>query len=105
MMGQVLANLLKNAVEAVCDMPDGRVELSAYCNESDTVVMTVSDNGPHIPDEVANEIFVPFFTTKSTGTGVGLSISRRMVQLNGGSLTLSPYTGPDALTTFTINLP
>lgn len=105
MMGQVLANLLKNAVEAVCDMPDGRVELSAYCNKSDTVVMTVSDNGPHIPDEVANEIFVPFFTTKSTGTGVGLSISRRMVQLNGGSLTLSPYTGPDALTTFTINLP
>ncbi len=105
MMGQVFANLLKNAVEAVCDMPDGRVELSAYCDESDRVVMTVSDNGPHIADDVADEIFVPFFTTKSTGTGVGLSISRRMVQLNGGSLTLSPYTGDAAMTTFVVTLP
>ncbi len=105
MMGQVLANLLKNAVEAVAGTDGGRVELNAYCDDTDTVTLTVSNNGPHITEDVADEIFVPFFTTKNGGTGIGLSISRRMVQLNGGSLALAPYTDADAMTTFVITLP
>lgn len=92
---QVVLNLLKNGMQAIgSKQPNGRIELKAYCNPDESVIIEVSNNGPVIPPEVAEHIFVPFFTTKKGGSGVGLSISRQIMRLSGGSISLksSPVT-------------
>jgi nitrogen fixation/metabolism regulation signal transduction histidine kinase len=88
--GQVLLNLLKNATQAIgsAGQTDGRIELKAYSNEEEAVVVEISNNGPLIPADEVEHIFVPFFTTKEGGSGVGLSISRQIMRLSGGSITL-----------------
>lgn len=86
---QVMLNLLKNAMQAIGnEVTDGRIEVKAYCNEEETVFIEVSNNGPAIPAEEAEHIFVPFFTTKEGGSGIGLSVSRQIMRLSGGSLSL-----------------
>ena len=86
---QVVLNLLKNGMQAIgSEQPDGRIELKAYCNPDESVVIEVSNNGPVIPPEEAEHIFVPFFTTKEGGSGIGLSISRQIMRLSGGSIAL-----------------
>lgn len=86
---QVVLNLLKNAMQAIgSEQPDGCIELKAYCNPDESVVIEVSNNGPTIPPEEAEHIFVPFFTTKEGGSGIGLSISRQIMRLSGGSIAL-----------------
>lgn len=86
---QVVLNLLKNAMQAIgSEQPNGRIELKAYCNPDESVVIEVSNNGPTIPPEEAEHIFVPFFTTKEGGSGIGLSISRQIMRLSGGSIAL-----------------
>ena len=93
LVGRVLNNLLKNAVEAIGEH-DGWVEVRAFLNEREDVVIKVSDSGDLIPPEVEERIFIPFFTTKSGGSGIGLSISRQIMRLSGGTLTLrtKPHT-------------
>jgi nitrogen fixation/metabolism regulation signal transduction histidine kinase len=89
LISQVVLNLLKNAVQAIGkDQSDGHVEVKGYCNEEETVFIEVSNNGPAIPPEEVEHIFIPFFTTKEGGSGVGLSISRQIMRLSGGSITL-----------------
>ena len=86
---QVVLNLLKNAMQAIgSGQPDGLIELKAYCNSDESVIIEVSNNGPTIPPEEAEHIFVPFFTTKEGGSGIGLSISRQIMRLSGGSIAL-----------------
>ena len=86
---QVVLNLLKNAMQAIgSGQPDGLIELKAYCNTDESVIIEVSNNGPTIPPEEAEHIFVPFFTTKEGGSGIGLSISRQIMRLSGGSIAL-----------------
>ncbi len=86
---QVVLNLLKNAMQAIgSGQPDGLIELKAYCNPDESVIIEVSNNGPTIPPEEAEHIFVPFFTTKEGGSGIGLSISRQIMRLSGGSIAL-----------------
>ncbi|WFE87188.1 MULTISPECIES: ATP-binding protein [Parabacteroides] len=86
---QVVLNLLKNAMQAIgSEQPDGRIELNASCNPDESVIIEVSNNGPCIPPEEAEHIFVPFFTTKEGGSGIGLSISRQIMRLSGGSIAL-----------------
>ena len=75
MLTQVMLNLVKNAVQALDGIMDPLIEISAIRTETETR-LTVRDNGPGIPDEIADEIFLPFFTTREKGTGVGLSYSR-----------------------------
>ncbi|MDR0750943.1 MAG: PAS domain S-box protein [Tannerellaceae bacterium] len=102
LIGQVALNLLKNAMQAIGEeQPGGRIEIKAYCNEEEAVLIEVSNNGPPISPEEAEHIFIPFFTTKEGGSGIGLSISRQIMRLSGGSITLnsSPATGQ---TTFTL---
>lgn len=102
---QVVLNLLKNGMQAIGgEQSDGRIELKAYCNPDESVIIEVSNNGPAIPPEVAEHIFVPFFTTKKSGSGVGLSISRQIMRLSGGSISLknSPVTRQ---TTFILTFP
>ncbi len=83
---QVLANLVLNALHAVEGRAAPRVIISAYVNAGDNVVVEVEDNGPGIPEEIRPHIFVPFFTTKSEGSGLGLSVSRQIMRLHGGTL-------------------
>ena len=86
---QVVLNLLKNAMQAIGEeQTDGRIELKSYCNDDEAVFIEVCNNGPTIPSEEAEHIFIPFFTTKEGGSGIGLSISRQIMRLSGGSITL-----------------
>ena len=88
LIAQVVINLLKNAIQAIGSQPDGRIELRAYCNDMEEIWIEIKNNGPEIPSEIAEHIFIPFFTTKENGSGIGLSISRQIMRLSGGSLTL-----------------
>ncbi|MGM9759264.1 MAG: sensor histidine kinase [Parabacteroides sp.] len=104
LIGQVVQNLLKNAMQAIGpEKPDGHIELRAYCNEQESIFLEVSNNGPAIPPDVAAHIFIPFFTTKTEGSGIGLSISRQIMRLSGGSITL--HSDPAGPTTFTLRFP
>lgn len=105
LISQVVLNLLKNAMQAIgSEQADGFIEVKAYCNDEEAVLIEVSNNGPVIPPEEAEHIFVPFFTTKEGGSGIGLSISRQIMRLSGGSITLksSPSTQK---TTFVLTFP
>ena len=90
LISQVVINLLKNAIQAIGSQPDGKIEIQAYCNDTEEILIEIKNNGPEIPLEIAEHIFIPFFTTKERGSGIGLSISRQIMRLSGGSLTLLP---------------
>ncbi len=83
-ISQILINLLKNAVQAGAS----KVSITADINGSDCVVVNVANNGRPISPESQSQIFVPFFTTKQEGTGIGLSLSRQIMRLHGGNLRL-----------------
>ncbi len=89
---QVAINLIKNAVQAVSGRENPRVEISSRIDESENIVVDISNNGGAIPAEIAENIFTPFFTTKEDGTGIGLSLSRQIMRLHGGSLRLTSNT-------------
>lgn len=84
---QVFINLIKNGVQAI-DGEKGRIHIHAYSTTEDHVMIYISNNGPTIPQTVAEEIFVPFFTTKKEGSGIGLSLSRQIMKISGGSISL-----------------
>jgi len=100
MMTQVMTNLMKNAVQAIGSEKEGKIRLRAYCDEQDIVRIEVSNNGPKIAPEIAGQMFVPFFTTKEDGSGIGLSLSKQMMRLQGGNVSLLPYR--DEWTTFVV---
>ena len=102
MMTQVMTNLLKNAMHAIGEAPNGEIRLRAYCDAQDVVRIEVANNGPKITPEIAEQMFVPFFTTKEDGSGIGLSLSKQMMRLQGGNVSLLPYR--DEWTTFAIML-
>jgi len=84
----VLINLLRNAWQASADVEHPSIKLSARLNPRGNVVIEVSDNGPGIPDEIAGKVFVPFFTTKEQGSGVGLALARQVMIAQGGFVRL-----------------
>ncbi|MGN0310564.1 MAG: sensor histidine kinase [Bacteroides sp.] len=92
LISQVMTNLLKNAIQAIEEgkTAEGEIRLRAYSTASEAVVIEVSNNGPQIPAETAAHIFIPFFSTKPQGSGIGLSISRQIMRLSGGHLRLLP---------------
>jgi len=100
LLEQVLINLTKNALEALDGVENPHVELSAHSSQ-DQMVLQVSDNGRGIPPELMDDIFVPFFTTKQKGSGIGLSLSRQIIRLHGGSMTVQSEPGN---TVFTIRI-
>ena len=102
MMTQVVINLLKNAVQAIGDAEECEIRLRASVDAQEVVRIEVANNGPRIAPEVAEQMFVPFFTTKEDGSGIGLSLSKQMMRLQGGSISLLPYR--DEWTTFVITL-
>lgn len=102
MLAQVMTNLLKNAIHAIGTSVEGEIRLRAYVDDQDMIHIEVSNNGPEITPEMAEQIFIPFFTTKEDGSGIGLSLSKQMMRLQGGSIALLPY--KDEWTTFAIIL-
>lgn len=106
LISHVVTNLLKNAVEAFNDLlsiPTTKpfIRLHAYTNEQEAVIIDVSNNAGLIPDDIASRIFIPFFTTKPEGSGIGLSLSRQIMRVSGGSLSLSQDKA-QGITTFRI---
>ena len=95
--GQVAVNLLKNACEAVGSRPDARIEIVVRIDARENVLVEISNNGGAIPPETAENIFTPFFSTKPDGSGIGLSVSRRIMQLHEGALRLAVNT-PERVT-------
>lgn len=83
---QVLINLIKNAIQAFDEQTNRLVEISAYVDEKSRPVVSVKDNGNGIDDEALEKIFIPFFTTKKTGSGIGLSLSRQIMRQHQGML-------------------
>ncbi len=93
LIAHVVTNILKNAVEAGATS----ITLAAYTAPDDSVCIDISNNGKPIPSEEAQQIFVPFFTTKPTGSGIGLSISRQIMKQSGGSIELIPSSNSTTL--------
>ena len=83
---QVLINLLLNAIEAVKDNEDKRIILSGSLNNYKRVTIKVADNGPGIEPDVLDKIFIPFFTTKKNGSGIGLSLCKQIMMLHKGNI-------------------
>ena len=97
---QVLINLLKNAIQALGKTRNPRIELNAFVDLNGKINIQMIDNGQGILPEVLDKIFVPFFTTKPKGSGIGLSLSRQILRLHGGTLTA--HSDPDVETVFTL---
>ncbi|MBN2441797.1 MAG: GHKL domain-containing protein [Spirochaetales bacterium] len=97
---QVLINLIKNAIEALSTTKNPCIEIAAFLNNRGRIVCQVTDNGPGIKEEVLEKIFIPFFTTKEKGSGIGLNISRQIMWMHGGILTATSIQGK--MTTFTL---
>ena len=100
LLEQVLINLVLNAADAVRGREGARVELAAYLDERGRPVLQVRDNGVGIPEENIDKVFIPFFSTKEGGSGIGLSLSRQVMQLHNGAITVSSR--PGAGSTFTL---
>jgi signal transduction histidine kinase len=96
---QVLINLTLNAIQALEGRDDARIDLRGRIDRRSRPVLQVEDNGPGIPDDVQERIFVPFFTTKEDGSGIGLSLSRQIMRLHGGSLSVRSEEGNGTLFT------
>jgi two-component system, NtrC family, nitrogen regulation sensor histidine kinase NtrY len=93
MIEQVIINLIKNAIQAFEDQENKLVELKAFVNEKSRPVIAVKDNGTGIDPEAMEKIFIPFFTTKKTGSGIGLSLSRQIMRQHQGTLTVKSTVG------------
>ncbi len=84
---QVLINLVKNATQALSEIEERKIEVKAFQEKGHTLI-TVKDNGPGIDEEAQTKIFIPFFTTKRSGSGIGLSLSRQIMRQHGGSISV-----------------
>ena len=84
---QVLINILKNAVQSIGEVK-GRIHVRAYSASDEHIFIYISNDGPTIPEAEAEQIFVPFFTTRAGGSGIGLSLSRQIMKLSNGSISL-----------------
>ncbi|WP_422082854.1 sensor histidine kinase [Ulvibacterium sp.] len=85
-ISQILINLCKNALQSLEGKEKGIIKILSGTNEIGKKFIEVWDNGPGIPEDLIDEIFVPFFTTKNAGTGIGLSLSKQIMHLHGGNI-------------------
>jgi signal transduction histidine kinase len=97
LISQVLINLVKNAMEANEDNPDGTIMIMADADSNLHPQISVIDNGPGITEESLDKIFIPFFTTRQKGSGIGLSISRQIMRVHGGNLKVRSVPGKETV--------
>jgi signal transduction histidine kinase len=93
---QVLINLLQNSQHALEGIAHGEVALTGRLNQRGHVTIEVTDNGPGIADDVAARMFVPFYTTRKAGSGVGLALSRQIMNAHGGTISFANSSGGGA---------
>jgi signal transduction histidine kinase len=98
---QVLLNLMLNGIEAIRDT-FGELSIKSQLAEDSQLLISVTDTGVGLPTENAQQIFNPFFTTKSQGTGLGLAITRSIVESHGGRIWASANSGRGATFSFTL---
>ena len=105
LVAHVFTNILRNAIQAIREhRSSGVIGIEAGIDEQERVQVDISNDGSMIPNDIAEQIFVPFFTTKSSGTGVGLSVSRQIMRRLQGSLSLLSNTQTH-ITTFRLTFP
>jgi signal transduction histidine kinase len=85
---QVLINLIKNAIQALREEPKKNIELSAFLKDNKHIIVSVKDNGPGIDEEAQSKIFIPFYTTKKSGSGIGLSLSKQIMRQHLGTISV-----------------
>jgi signal transduction histidine kinase len=90
---QVLINLLVNAMEAVKDKENARITLSGYASPGNKVMLRISDNGAGMSAEILDKIFIPFFSTKKSGSGIGLSLCKQIMMLHKGNIQVQSTEG------------
>lgn len=100
---QVLTNLMRNAIEAMSESERRELVIRTEPESNNLMMITVRDTGPGIPGEIAEQLFRPFVTTKPGGMGIGLSISKRIVEAHGGDMIVS--SNPAGGATFRFTLP
>jgi len=98
---QVLINLIKNSVYALENQGNGLIKVRSFFNSRGKIVIQVIDNGPGILEDVLDKIFIPFFTTKKTGSGIGLSLAKQIMRLHGGSITAQSKIDRETIFTLT----
>lgn len=101
MVDQVVINLILNAMDALKDKSDGKISILAVMSSSNRIVIEVSDNGAGIKPDILDKIFMPFFTSKKHGSGIGLSLSRQIMHLHKGSITVRSKPGEGSTFTLT----
>jgi signal transduction histidine kinase len=99
---QVLINLVVNAIEAIKDSPAPRIVLSAYVASNYRTVIKIADNGNGMPLELLDKIFVPFFSTKKNGSGIGLSLCKQIMMLHRGNVQVQSVEGEGTAFLFTV---
>ena len=100
LLEKVLINLIKNAFQSLENSRDGKVHVSAFKSIENRVVILVKDNGAGIPSDIMDDIFIPFYTTKNSGSGIGLSLSRQIMRLHSGTITVNST--PNKATVFSL---
>ena len=99
LMEQVLINLINNAMDAIISVEQPKIEIHAFRSSVGELEIEVHDNGPGISADILDQIFVPFFTTKKEGSGIGLSLCRQIVHLHKGELHVSSQSGKGSVFT------
>ena len=89
LISQIITNIIKNAIQAFEAADNPYISITASTNEKDHVIIDIDNNGKMIDPEVARQIFVPFFTTKENGSGIGLSVSKQIMRYHNGMLKLT----------------
>jgi signal transduction histidine kinase len=101
LIDQVIINLILNAMDATRGMEDGKISILATVNNNNRVVVDIKDNGAGIKPDILDKIFMPFFTSKKHGSGIGLSLSRQIMHLHKGSITVKSKPGEGTIFTLT----
>lgn len=99
MIEQVLINLMKNSIEAFTNITEPKIELCSFIDKNGKIQIKVIDNGKGIKEDLLHDIFIPFYTTKENGTGIGLSISRQIMKLHKGSINIYSEAGVQTMVT------
>ena len=90
---QMLINVVKNALEALINEEDPYIRIKAYLSGEGNLLIKIKDNGVGIPENEQGKIFIPFYSTKENGSGIGLSLSRQIMHLHNGSISVSSHPG------------